>query len=151
ERDQPVHEIGRRHRHVLAEAERVVLIDPAVVARFGAVLADAFEAGPRILVQGPTLRAMIAGRLGAVERTLALAAVEAADMAARERHPDYALAVDVAPARTESGQRHVVDFRERRFRRIGAGIKPHDRAGIRSQRAPDRAVDWARHNRVEHL
>src|SRR2546429_7084520 len=102
ERDQSVHEIGGRHRHVVAESECVVLIDPAVVARFGAVLADAFEAGPRILVQRPALRALIAGRLGSVERTPALAAVEAADMTARERHPDHALAVDVAAARTES-------------------------------------------------
>src|ERR1700741_1823092 len=40
ERDQSVHEIGGRHRHVLAEAERVVLIDPAGVARHHADLAE---------------------------------------------------------------------------------------------------------------
>src|SRR5499425_26836 len=71
ERDQAVHEVGRRHRHVLAEPERVVLVDPAVVARLGAVLADAFEARPRILVERPALRTLIAGRLGSVERAFA--------------------------------------------------------------------------------
>src|SRR5262249_59479753 len=94
---------------------------------------------------------MIARGLGSVERTFALAAVEAADVAARERHPDDALAVDVAAARTEAGQRDVVDFRKRGLRRVGAGIEPYDRAGARAQRTPDRAVDRVRHHRVEHL
>src|SRR5262249_59373882 len=102
---------------------------------------DACEARPRILVERPALRALIAGRLGSVERALALAAVEAADVAARERHPHDALAVDVAAARTEARQRHVVDFRERGLRRIGAGIGPHDRAGARAQPGPGPAVD----------
>src|SRR5262249_2541312 len=108
ERDQPVHEIGGRHRDGLAAPDGVVLVAPAVVARLGAVLADAFEARPRILVERPALRAMIARRLWSVERAFALAPVEAADVAAGERHPDDALAVDVAAARTEAGQRNVV-------------------------------------------
>src|SRR5262249_43616480 len=117
----------------------------------GAVLADAFEAGPRILVERPALRAMIARRLGSVERTFALAAVEAADVAARERHPDDAPAGGVAPARAEAREPGVVDFRKRGLRRVGAGIEPHDRTRARAQRAPDRAVDRVRHHRVEHL
>src|SRR4029434_10650450 len=103
--DEAVVKVRGRHRHVLAEPERVVLVDPAVVARLGAVLADAFEAGPRILVERPALRAMIARCLWSVERTFALAAVEAADVAARERHPGDALAVDGGGAPTGARQR----------------------------------------------
>src|SRR3981189_2891993 len=107
EGDQAIHLVGGGHRHVLAEAERVVLVDPTVVARLGAVFADAVEARPRILVERPALRAMIAGRLWSVERTLALAPVEAADVAARERNPHHALAVDIAAARAEAWHRDV--------------------------------------------
>src|SRR6478735_5259077 len=102
DRHQPIHEVGGRHRDVFTEAERVVLVNPAVVARLGTVFADAFEARPRILVERPALRAMIAGRLRSIERTFALAAVEAADVAACERHPHHALAVDIASARAEA-------------------------------------------------
>src|SRR5262249_49841410 len=114
-------------------------------------LADPFEARTGVLMEAPTLGAMIAGRLGPVERTLALAAVEAADVPAGARHPDHALAVDIAAARAEAAQRHRVDFRARGLGRIGAGIEAHDRPGIRPQRAPDRAVDRVRHYRIEHL
>ena len=127
-----------------------MLVDPAVVARLGAVLADAVEARPWILVERPALRAMIAGRLRSVERTLALAPVEAADMTACERHPHHALAVDIASARAEARHRYVVDFRQRGFRRVGAGSEPHDRAGAGAQRPPHRSVDRVRHDRVEH-
>ena len=72
-------------------------------------------------------------------------------MAAGQRHPDDALTVDVAAARAEARHRHIVDFGERRRRRVGAGIEPNDRAGIGAQRAPHRAVHRARHDRVEHL
>src|SRR5947209_4723902 len=50
EGDKAVLEVGGGDRNVLAETGRVVLIDPGVVARFGAVLAEAFEAGAGILV-----------------------------------------------------------------------------------------------------
>ena len=94
---------------------------------------------------------MIAGRLRSVERPLALAPVEAADVAACERHPHHALAVDIAAARAEAGHRYVVDFRERGLGRVGAGREPYDRAGAGAQRPPDRAVGRARHDSVEHL
>src|SRR5262249_34824560 len=101
EGDEAVIEVRRRHRHICAEAEGVVLVDPGVVARLRAVLAEAAEAGARILVERPALWAVIAGCGRPVERAFALAAVEAADVAARERHPDDALAVDVRAARAE--------------------------------------------------
>src|ERR1700733_8225133 len=75
--------VRRRDRHVVAKPDRVMLVDPGVVARLSAVVADALEARARIFVERPALRAMIAGRLGAVERALALAAIESAEMAAR--------------------------------------------------------------------
>src|SRR5882672_2658152 len=94
ERDEAVVEIGGGHRHVLAEPERVVLIDPRVVARLGAVLADSLKARARILVEGPALGAMIARGLRSVERPLALAPIEAADVAASHRRPHDPLPVD---------------------------------------------------------
>src|SRR5262245_10461099 len=51
ERDEAAHEIGGRHRHILAESERIVLVDPRVIARLGTVLADACKARARVLVE----------------------------------------------------------------------------------------------------
>src|SRR5215210_267246 len=64
EGDEAAHEVGRGHR---------------------AVVAEAFEAGAGILVERPALRAVVAGRVRTAERALALAAVEAHEMAARRR------------------------------------------------------------------
>src|SRR6266404_462460 len=50
QRHEAVSEIGGGYRDVLAKSERVVLVDPGVIARLGAVLADAVEAGARILI-----------------------------------------------------------------------------------------------------
>ena len=151
ERDQPVIEVAGRHGDVLAEPERVVLIDPAVIAGFGAVLADALEARAGILIEGPALGAVIAGRLGAIKRSLAFAPVEAAHVAAAERHPDDALAVDIAAPRAEVGFRDVIDFREHGRRRVGTGIDPHHLAlaAKHAGGAPDGAVHWVWHHRIE--
>src|SRR6185437_2705200 len=89
QRKQRVVLVAGRDRHVLAEAERVVLIDPGVVARLGAVLADAGKARTRILIETPAFGTGVTGRGGrAVERAFALAAIELAEMARAERHPD---------------------------------------------------------------
>src|SRR6185436_16289861 len=82
--DDAVVQISGGHRHVVTEPERVVLIDPRVVARLGAVLANALESGTRILMERPALRAVIARRLRTVERRFALAPIEAADVSAAE-------------------------------------------------------------------
>src|SRR6266404_2061530 len=66
------------------------------------------------MVQGPALRAVVAGGLGPVQRTLALAPVEAAEMTAAEGHPHDTLAVDIGAARSKAGQWDVVDLGERR-------------------------------------
>src|SRR5262249_7692946 len=104
-RDQAVVQVARLHGYVPAEAERVVLIDPRVVARLGAVFTDAVEPRAGVLIKGPALWAVIAGRLGPVERTFALAPIERAEVTARERHPHDAVAVDVGAARAEAGRR----------------------------------------------
>src|ERR1700685_3076475 len=149
--DQAVVEIAGRDRDVVAQPERVVLVDPGVIARLGRGIADAFEARARIFVESPAFRTMIAGGVGPVERAFAFAAIEAAEMAAGQRYPDHAFTVDVAAARAEAGCCDIVDFRKRRLRRIGAGIEADDRAGIGADRAPHRAVHRARHHGVEHL
>src|SRR5262245_17795022 len=57
ERDHAVVEVAGRDRHVLAKSERVVLIDPGVIARLGAVVADTPEAGSWELVEAPAFGA----------------------------------------------------------------------------------------------
>src|SRR5580692_12879894 len=54
--DQAVVEIAGRDRHVVAEPERVVLVDPGVIARLGRVIADAGEAWAWVLVERPAFR-----------------------------------------------------------------------------------------------
>ena len=85
---------------------------------------------------------MLAGRFRPVQRPLALAPVEAAEVPARERHPVDAVAIDVAAARPVAGKRRLVHFGERGLRRVRARIDPHDVAGHREShhRSPDRAV-----------
>ena len=51
ERDHAVVEVAGGDRHVVAEAQRVVLVDPGVIARLGAVIAEAFEARTGIFVE----------------------------------------------------------------------------------------------------
>src|SRR4029077_6904251 len=111
--------IGGRDRYVIAETDRVVLIDPGVVARLGAVVADAGKTRARIFVESPAFRAMVAGCARAVERTFAFGAIEAAEMTAGERNPDHALGIDVAAARTEARHWNGVELRE-----LGLRIEP---------------------------
>src|SRR5262245_2213679 len=82
QRHEAVVEIGGGDRDVLAEANRVVLVYPGVVARLDALLLEAFKTRAGILVELPTLRAVIAGRGRTIERSLAQAAVEADKMPA---------------------------------------------------------------------
>src|SRR5207244_13596290 len=73
QRHEAVPEIGGGHRDVLAKSGRIMLVDPGVIARLGAVLADAIEARAGILIDGPALGAMIAGGSRPIERPLTLA------------------------------------------------------------------------------
>src|SRR6185503_18885374 len=108
EGDQPVVLVTGRHGNVRAQARGVVLIDPAVIARLGAVVADTFEPRTGILVERPALRAMIAGRLRSAQWRLALAAIEAAKVAAGKRDPHDTLGIDVAAAHAEARRGHVI-------------------------------------------
>ena len=56
QRDQAVVQVGGGHGYVLAEAERVVLIDPGIVARLRAVFSDPFEIQDRGTGKKPSLR-----------------------------------------------------------------------------------------------
>src|SRR5262249_49103725 len=119
ERREAVVFICGRDRHVIAETNRIVLIDPGVVARLGAVVADAGKTRPGIFVEGPALGAMIASRNRTEKRAFAFGAIEAAEMATGERDPHHALGIDVAAARTKARHWNVVDFRQ-----LGLWIKP---------------------------
>src|SRR2546426_713097 len=147
--DQAVVQIGGGHRHIVAEAERVVLIDPRVVARLRTVIADSLEARAGIFIEGPALGAMIAGGFRAVERALAFSPVEAGKMAACERRPNNALFVDVSAADAEPRQWYVVNFRDGGLGGIWPGRDAHDGAWKSSHGAPDRAVSRARHDCIE--
>src|SRR6266550_4885793 len=61
ERDEAVAQVCGRHRNVLAEPERIVLVDPGVVARFHARRL-ALEARAGIAIERPALWAMVASR-----------------------------------------------------------------------------------------
>src|SRR5204862_7738842 len=100
ERVERIAAIAHRDRDVLAEAEDALPIDPGRRAHFGAAVefhVAMLRSGQR--VEGPALGAMLARRGGTVQH-FAFAAIEAPEMAARERDPEGAVGVDVAAART---------------------------------------------------
>src|SRR5262249_55851654 len=144
ERHEAVAEVRGRDRDVLAEPKRVVLVDPGVVARFDAGRL-ALEARTRIAIERPALGAVVAGRVRAVERALALAAIEAHEAAVRGRAPDDAVLVDVAAADAVALLRHVVDFRQFRLRIVTQEAR---RAAEHADGVPDRAVGRMRHHSV---
>ena len=140
--------VARVDRHVGAEAQRVELIDPRVVARLGAPrVGDASDLRQRLGIEGPALGTVLPGGGRAVERALALAAIEARKVPARQRRPDDAVAVDVHATRREAmdGRSRIVDrrlvhFRQRRLRRVRTRVQPDDRAGEAERRSPDRTI-----------
>src|SRR3954452_1767808 len=134
QRHKAVPEIGGGHRDVFAKSGCVVLVDPSVIARLGAVLADAVEARAGILIDGPALGAMIAGGSRPIERALALAAIEAAEVTARQRRPDHAALVDVAATDSERRRRNIEHLRQS-GRRVKSQ-KPR-RAAEDAYRVPD--------------
>src|ERR1041385_8220131 len=149
ERIDRVAAVAHRDRDVLAEAEDALPVDPGRGAHFGAALefhVAKLRAGER--VEGPALGAMPAGRGGAVQH-LALAAVEAAEVAARERDPEGAVGVDVAAARPVAGERDFVVLGERGEGRVRAGRDARDAARVARDGAPHAAVERAHGDRVE--
>src|SRR6266508_6217666 len=135
ERGEAVIEVGGRDRDVLAKPHRVVVVHPGVVARLSAAVLEALEGRARVLVVREAFGAVVAGRSGPVERTLALAPVEADESAVRARAPEHAVLVDVAAAHANALFWNGVELAE-----LGLGIeaqKPR-RAGEHVQGVPDR-------------
>src|SRR5262245_27441127 len=81
ERGEAVIEVGGRDRNVLAKSHRVVVVHPGVVARLGAPVLEPLEGRSWVLVGGKAFGTVVAGRARPVERTLALAPVEADERA----------------------------------------------------------------------
>src|SRR6516225_4397744 len=81
ERGEAVIEVGGRDRNVLAKSHRVVVVHKGVVARLGASVLEALEGRAWILVEREAFGAVVAGGGRPVERTLALAPVEADERA----------------------------------------------------------------------
>src|SRR5688572_21724756 len=75
ERVHAVEQVRRRHRNVRAKAGRVVLVDPAVIARLDALVGSADEPRTRITIEAPAFGAVVAGRAWTVQRAFALAPV----------------------------------------------------------------------------
>src|SRR4051812_11207151 len=145
EGDETVIEVGGGDRDVFAEADRVVVIDPGVIARLGARALEPFEAGTRIFEVGEALRAVIAVCIRPVQRVLAFAAIEADQAAVRARAPEHAVLVDVAAANADAFLRNGIELRQ-----FGLGIEAHE-AGLTNERVdgvPDRAVGRMRHHGV---
>src|ERR1700730_10851010 len=137
ERHQRLVAVAGGHRNVVAKAGRVLLVDPGVVARLGAAaLGDVLELRTWERRERPALGTQLAfGGLRAVEWALALAAVERAEMAARQRHVGDAVAVDVEAAGAEARERRLIDFRQ-----LGLRIEPQDVARIAEHGAPHGAI-----------
>src|SRR5437879_9102157 len=137
EGDQRVVLIAGGEGNIVAQPERVVLVGPCIVGRFPtAVLGDPIELRSRQWIKRPALGTVLAGRGWAVQGAFALAAVEAAEMAARERGPHDALAVDVSATGRESRQRYIIYFRKCGWGWARAWIDPDDGAGVCAQGAP---------------
>src|SRR6185295_1733691 len=123
--------------------------DPVVIRRLGAAALHRHALKLRAWdrVELPAFRARLAGRCDRpVERTLAQLAVETRHLAARQRGPDDALAVDVHAAQTEAGvrvlrivPRNLVELRQHRL-----GIVADDATREAEVRSPNRAVGRTR-------
>src|SRR5262249_34382159 len=120
--------------NVLAQAQDVELVDPCVVDHFAAdIFYGALELRSGRPIQRPPLRAVLTGRRRTVEN-LAFPPIETRQMTTTgESRPDNAIAVDVDAARyipvhrrTRILERRLVDFGERRCRRIGTWTQAHD-------------------------
>ena len=105
-------EVAHGNRYVAAEPECIEPVDPDVVTSFRAAgIGHRPELRAGKLIERPTLRAVIAGRHRPIEH-LALSPVEAAEMAACQRHPKHAVMTDIGPAGAEAG-RLLLSFAKR--------------------------------------
>src|SRR5262245_43466893 len=91
---------------------------------------------------------MLAGRSWSVEH-LAFLSVEARQMAARQRGPKDALAVDIAAARPVAGEGRLIDFGERGVGRIGPGGHSNHVSRVTQRCAPYSPVDRVHRDGIE--
>src|SRR4029453_3235097 len=127
----------------------VVLIHPRIVAGLGAALVfHVLELRSGEFVERPALGAVLAGGGRPVEH-FAFAALELAEVSARQRRPEHAVAVDITAAGPVAGERRLVGLRERGLRRIRPGGNPYHAAGITELGSPYRAVDRVHGHAVE--
>src|SRR5207248_3014958 len=97
--EQPFRPVARIDRHVGAQAEHAELIDPGVIAGFGAPRrGHALELRQGLRIKRPAFGTVLTRCRRSIERSLALPAVEARQMSARERRPVDAAAVHVSAA-----------------------------------------------------
>ena len=149
QRVQRIREVAGADGRVRAQAEDVVLVHPRVVGALGRTV-SADKRGPGQRVERPALGAQIAFRCSRpAEAPLALASVEAGDVAARQRHPRHALAVDIEPAHSVSGRRNLVDFRQRGLLGIRSRLYADYPPGVADVRPPDGTVRRAVRDAVE--
>src|SRR5258708_17043176 len=129
--------IAGSHRNVGAEAGRVELVDPGIIARLGAAaFGDIPELRSRERNERPPFRTQLAfGGLRPVERALAFAAIELAHVAARQWHIGDAVAINIEAARPEPRERRLIHFRQPRL-----GVVPDHIVRIAENGTPDRAV-----------
>src|SRR5215831_12792975 len=126
QRVQRVRLVAGRDRHIGAQSQDVVLVNPDVIGvLLGAGIA--LKAGPWDCIEGKALGTFPAFLgAGTIERPPALAAVEARDMTAVERDPHDAIAVDVHAADAVAWQRDLVELGQRRVGRVRTKREPDD-------------------------
>src|ERR1700733_13656605 len=90
---------------------------------------------------------MLSGGGGTIQRTFALAAIEAGEVSAGEHGPHHAVGIDVEPAGRESLDlrggsvpRNFVVFGQSRMRGVGAGNQMNNPTGKAQNRSPDGPV-----------
>src|SRR5262249_1276257 len=146
---QRIREIAGADRDVPAQAEDVVLVDPRVVRALGGALA-AGERWPGNRIERPTLGTQVSFRRAwPIQWPLALAAIEARDVSARQRDPGSPLSIDVEPPHSISRRRNLVDFGERGLGGIRSELHANDPARVTDVRSPDGAIERAVGDAVE--
>src|SRR6266850_5196286 len=99
QREQRIGIVPGCDRCVFAQAERIELIDPVVVVGIRASgIRHTFELRSRRLIKLPAFLALLSRGAGTIQRSLALAPVEAGEMSAGEDRPHDAVTIHVEPA-----------------------------------------------------
>src|SRR4029078_4957589 len=143
--NEAVVEVGGGDRNVLAEPNRIVLIDPGVVARLDAFILEALKPGARISVEFPAFGAVIARCAWPVERSLAQTPIETHEVPARFRTPRNTVGVNVTTTNSDARFRRSIELGELRLR-----IEAHEArlSAKDADRVPDRTILRIRHDGV---